>query len=112
MIRMPVPRSLTGMKTSLLFRVTLGLFLLGLTPTIGFSHSDDVVGTLGPLTAYREQRCLGWKIKLRNDSDVQYTAIYTINGWADLKVVPPHGTVKAGYVLGREIPTFRFAAER
>lgn len=112
MIRMPAPRSLTGMKTSLFSRVTLGLFLLGLMPAVGFSHSDYVVGTLGPLTAYQEQSCLGWKIKLRNNSDVQYTAIYTINGWADLKVVPPHGTVKAGYVLGREIPTFRFAPER
>ena len=109
---MPAPRSLTGMKILLLFRVTLGLVVLELTPTVGFCASDDVVGTFGPLTAYREQSGLGWKIKLRNDSDVNYTAIYAINGWADLKVVPPHGTVKAGYVLGREIPSFRFAPER
>jgi hypothetical protein len=97
------------MKIPPLFRVTLGLLGLGLTPSVGLCHSEVTVGTLGPLTAFRENACLGWAIKLRNNSDATYTAIYAINNWADLKVVPPHSTVKAGYLLGREIPSFHFA---
>ena len=97
------------MKTSLLLRVTLALIVLGLTAPAGFCISDATVGISGPLTAFRENAFLGFAIKIRNDSDVTYTAVYAINDWADLRIVPPHSTVKAGYVLGREIPSFRFA---
>jgi hypothetical protein len=97
------------MKTSLLLRVTLVFILLGLTAPAGFCISDATVGISGPLTAFRECAWLGWAIKIRNDSDVTYTAVYAINDWADRRIVPPHSTVKAGYVLGREIPSFRFA---
>jgi hypothetical protein len=96
------------MKTSLLLRVTLVLIVLGLTAPAGFCISDSTIGISGPLIAYRECAFLGWAIKIRNDSDVTYTAVYAINDWADLRIVPPHSTVKAGYVLGREIPSFRF----
>jgi hypothetical protein len=97
------------MKTLLLFGVTLGLMVSGLTASAGFCDSDAAVGTSGPLIAFRVNAFLGWAIKIRNDSDKTYTAIYAINDRADLKIVPPHSTVKAGYVLGREIPSFRFA---
>jgi hypothetical protein len=68
-----------------------------------------MIGTSGPLTAFRAQAFLGWETKIKNDSDAKYPALYAINGWADLKHVPAHGTVKAGYVLGQEIPIFYFA---
>ena len=117
------------MKTLLLFRVTLGLSLFGLTPSVGLCHSqatvrtsgprvwlglcrsETTVGIAGPVKAFRENVFLGWVIELRNDSDTTYTAIYAINDWAGLRVVPPHSTVRAGYVLGQEIPSFRFAPE-
>jgi len=97
------------MKTSLLLRVTLAFVALGLTAPAGFCISDATVGISGPLTAFRENAFLGFAIKIRNDSDVTYAAVYAINDWADRRIVPPHSTVKAGYVLGREIPSFRFA---
>jgi hypothetical protein len=115
------------MKTLKLFRVTLGLIVIALTPSVGLCQSEATVGTSGPLvslglrrsettvgtsgpiTAFRVNAFLGWAIELRNDSDATYTAIYAINEWAGLRVVPPHSTVKAGYVLGREIPVFQFA---
>jgi hypothetical protein len=97
------------MKTVLLFRAMLTLLLLVLTASIGLSQTDPTVGTSGPLTAFRTCAFLGWDIKIRNDSDVPYTAIFAINRWADLRIVPPHRTVNAGYVLGSEIPTFEFA---
>src|ERR1700759_1184873 len=97
------------MKTSLLLRGTLTFTLLGMSTPAGFCISDTTVGISGPLIAFRECACLGWAIKIRNDSDVTYTAVYAINDWADRRIVPPHSTVKAGYVLGREIPSFRFA---
>ena len=97
------------MNTLLSIRATLALVALGLTASVGLCDSEVTVGTSGPLTAFRVNRCLGWVIELRNDSNTTYTAIYAINGWADLKVVPPHKTVKAGYMLGREIPSFHFA---
>lgn len=100
------------MNTALLSRATLTFLILGLTASVCFSQSEPTVGTSGPLTAFRVCACLGWAIKIRNDSDTARTAIFAINNWADLKVVPPHSTVKAGYVLGSEIPSFRFAPNR
>jgi hypothetical protein len=97
------------MKTVLLFRAMLILLILGLTAPIGLSETGPTVGTTGPLTAFRACAFLGWNIKIRNDSDAPYTAIFAINRWADLRIVPPHRTVNAGYVLGREIPSFHFA---
>ncbi len=97
------------MKTLLLFRVTLGLMLMGLITSAGSAEAPIQVGTSGPLKAFRVNAFLGWAIKIRNDSDTARTAIFAINEWADLKVVPPHSTVKAGYVMGQEIPSFRFA---
>jgi hypothetical protein len=115
------------MKTLKLFRVALGLVILGLSPSVGLCHSEGMVGTPGPLfwlglrrsettvgtsgpiRAFRVNAFLRWAIELRNDSDATYTVIYAINNWAGLRVVPPHSTVKAGCVLGREIPSFRFA---
>jgi hypothetical protein len=52
---------------------------------------------------------LGWWIKVRNSSDATYAAVYTINGQVERKLLPPHKTTNVGYVLAREIPTFRFA---
>jgi hypothetical protein len=100
------------MKTSTWCRLILGLLILQLTATAGFCDPEETVGRLGPLTALRVSACLGWAIKIKNDSDVTYTAIYAINDWAGLKVVPPHSTVKAGYVLGQEMPSFHFAPPR
>jgi hypothetical protein len=87
----------------------LGLIGLGLTASVGFCDSEATVGISGPLIAFRVNTFLGWAIKIRNDSDVTYRAIYAINDWANLRIVPPHSTVKAGCVLGREIPSFHFA---
>lgn len=97
------------MKTLILLRVALSLILLGLTASVGLCDSEVVVGSSQPVTAFRVNSFLGWTIKLRNDSDSTYTAVFSINGWADSKAVPAHSTVKAGYVLGREVPTFHFA---
>jgi hypothetical protein len=97
------------MNTVLLFRAMLTLLILGLTASIGFSQAEVTVGTSGPLTAFRTCAFLGWDIKIRNDSDAPYTAIFAINRWADLRIVPPHRTVNARYVLGSEIPSFHFA---
>jgi hypothetical protein len=100
------------MKTLLLLRVALTLTVFGLTASVGFSRSEVPVGTSGPLTAFRVKAPLGWAIQIRNNSDAKYTALYAINGRPALKVVPAHGAVKAGYVLGREIPSFKFAPKK
>jgi hypothetical protein len=97
------------MNTVSLFRAQLTLLILGLTASIALSQTDPTVGTSGPLTAFRSSAFLGWEIRIRNDSDAPYTAIFAINRWADLRIVPPHRTVKAGYILGSEIPSFHFA---
>jgi hypothetical protein len=97
------------MNSSQLFRVAQPLIAIGLTALAGCSQSETKIGTSGPLTASREQAFLGWEIKIRNNSDKTYPALYDINGSASLKHVPAHGSVKAGYVLGREIPSFDFA---
>ena len=97
------------MKTLLLLRVALTLVVFGLSACVGSSRSEVPVATSGPLTAFRVTAPLGWAFQIRNDSDAKYTALYAVNGWADLKVVPAHGTIRTGYVLGREIPSFNFA---
>jgi hypothetical protein len=97
------------MKISLLCRVAQPLILIGLTALTGCSQAGTTVGISGPLTAFRVQAFLGWDIKIKNDSDEKYIALYVIGGGPGLKAVPAHGTVKAGYVLGREIPSFYFA---
>lgn len=97
------------MNPPLFFRVAQPLIAIGLTTLAGCSQSETMIGTSGPLTAFRTQAFLGWELKIKNDSDVKYPALYAINGWAGLRHVPAHGTVKADYVFGREIPTFYFA---
>jgi hypothetical protein len=92
-----------------MFRVAQPLIAIGLTAFAGCSQPETMIGTSGPLTAFRAQAFLGWEIKIKNDSDAKHPALYAINGWTGLKHVPAHGTVKAGYVLGREIPGFYFA---
>jgi hypothetical protein len=101
--------SRNGMNSPLLFRVAQPLIAIGLAALAGCSHSETMIGTSGPLTAFRVQAFLGWEIEIKNHSDAKYPALYAINGWTSLRHVPAHGTVKAGYVLGREIPTFYFA---
>jgi hypothetical protein len=97
-------------KTLLLVRVVgLVLIVLGLTTQGSLARSEVMVGTAGPLTALRTVAPLGWWIKVRNSSDATYAAVYTINGQVERKVLPPHKTTNVGYVLAREIPTFRFA---
>ena len=99
------------MRTILSLRLPLALIVLVLTASVGFSRSELLVGTSGSLKAFRVNAPLGWTIQIKNDSDAKQTALYAINGSPALKVVPAHGTVKAGYVLGREIPSFNFAPE-
>ncbi len=90
----------------------MALFAFGPAVAVGFSDSGVTVGASGPLIAFRVPAFLGWAIRIRNDSAQSESALYTINGWADLRAVPAHRTVRAGYVLGREIPTFRFASDK
>jgi len=97
------------MKTLSLLRVTLALILFGLTACVGSHRSEVTVGTSGPLTASRVCAPLGWAFHIRNDSDAKYPALYAINGRPALKVVPAHGAIRAGYVLGAELPSFKFA---
>jgi hypothetical protein len=101
--------SRNGMNSSLLFQVAPPLIAICLAALAGCSQSETMIGSSGPLRAFRAQAFLGWEIKIKNDSDAKYPALYVINGSTDLRHVPAHGTVKAGYVLGREIPTFYFA---
>jgi hypothetical protein len=68
-----------------------------------------MIGASGPLTAFRAQAFLGWEIRIKNDSGAEYPALYAINMWTGLRHVPAHGIVKAGYIFGREIPSFYFA---
>ena len=95
------------MKALLFLRVALPLIAFGLTACAGTKAVG--VATSGPLAAFRVEAPLGWNFRIRNDSDTTRKALYSINDRPALKVVPPHGTIKAGYVLGREIPTFNFA---
>jgi hypothetical protein len=100
------------MRTLIWLRLPLTLIVLVLSASLGFSRSEVPVGISGPLKAFRVKAPLGWAIQIRNDSDTKQTALYAINGRPALKVVPPHSTVKAGYVLGEEIPSFNFAPKR
>jgi hypothetical protein len=97
------------MKSLLLLRVALPLIAFGLSACAGSARSGIGVGTSGPLAAFRVCAPLGWAFQIRNDSDTTHKALYSINGRPGLEVVPAHRTVIAGYVLGREIPTFNFA---
>jgi hypothetical protein len=98
------------MNTPLSFRVAHRLLAIGLITLAGCcSRSETMIGTSGSLRAFRSEAFLGWEITIKNDADTKYPALYAINGWTGLQHVPAHGTVKAGYVLGREIPTFYFA---
>jgi hypothetical protein len=97
------------MKALLLLRMAAPLVAFGLTACAGSTRPAVGVGTSGPLAAFRVEAPLGWAFQIRNDSDATRKALYSINGRPALKVVPAHGTVKAGYVLGSEIPTFDFA---
>lgn len=99
------------MRTILSLRLPMALIVLVLTASVGFSRSEVLVGTSGPLKAFRVKALLGWKIQITNDSDAKQTALYAVNGRPGLTVVPAHGAVKTGYVLGREIPSFNFAPE-
>jgi hypothetical protein len=98
------------MKTSLLIRVGVTLAVLALTTPLGLARSEVTVGIAGPLVALRTSAPLGWRIKVMNRSDVTYAAVYTINGQVERKLLRPHRTTNVGYVLAREIPTFRFAS--
>jgi hypothetical protein len=97
------------MKTLWLLRVALPLIAFGLTACAGSTRPAVAVGTSGPLAAFRVEAPLGWAFQIRNDSDTTHPALYSVNGRPGLKVVPAHGTIETGYVLGREIPTFLFA---
>jgi hypothetical protein len=99
------------MKTLSLLRVALTLIIFGLAACAGSSRSGVPVATSGPLTAFRVTEPLGWAFQIRNDSDVNYRALFTVNGWAGLKVVPAHRTIKTWYILGREIPIFNFSPQ-
>ena len=83
--------------------------VLGLTSPVSFARSETTVGTAGPLIAIRTGVPLGWRIAILNPSDVNYWALYNLDGKVERKLLPPRKTTNVGYVLGREIPTFRFA---
>jgi hypothetical protein len=107
---MKAPDTVTKtMKNLLLLRVALPLIAFGLTACAGSARPGVGVGRSGPLTAFRVEAPLGWAFQIRNDSDISQKALYSVNGRPGLNVVPAHGSIKVGYVLGREIPTFNFA---
>ena len=63
----------------------------------------------GALTASLEKVHLGFWYRITNHGDVPVRALYSVDGYAELQTVPPGGSVHSRYVLGREIPIFRFA---
>ncbi len=105
-------RALSRKMTLLWCCGAMALFAFGPAVVPGISDSRVWVGASGPFVAFRVPAFLGWAINIRNESNQNYSALYTINGWADLRAVPAHRTVRAGFVLGREIPTFKFASEK
>lgn len=100
------------MKNVLVMRISLVLTVLGLTTPMGLARSEVYVGTAGPLVAVRTGAPLGWRIKVLNGSDSTYSVLYMFNGEVERKLIPAHKTTNVGYVLAREIPTFRFAGIR
>ena len=63
----------------------------------------------GGLTASLERVCLGYWYRITNQGNVPVRALYSVDGYAELQTVPPGRSVHSRYVLGREIPIFRFA---
>jgi len=90
-------------------RAGLVMAVLGLSSPVSFARSQTTVGTAGPLIAIRTGVPLGWRIAVLNRSDVNYWVLYNLDGKVERKLLPPHKTTNVGYILGREIPTFRFA---
>jgi hypothetical protein len=90
-------------------RVGLVMAVLGLTSPVSFARSKTTVGTAGPLIAIRTGIPLGWRFAVLNPSDVNYWVLFSLDGKVERKLLPPRKTTNVGYVLGREIPTFRFA---
>jgi hypothetical protein len=97
-------------KTLQLMRAGLLMAVLGLTSPVSFAGSTITVGTAGPLIAIRTGIPLGWRITVLNRSDAYYWALYDLEGKVGRMLLPPHKTTNIGNVLGREIPTFRFAS--
>jgi len=90
-------------------RAGLVMAVLGLTSPVSFARSQATVGTAGPLIAVRTGVPLGWRFAVLNRSDVNYWVLYSLDGKVERKLLPPHKTTNVGYILGREIPTFRIA---
>jgi hypothetical protein len=65
----------------------------------------------GGLTASLEKPPLGYWYRITNHGNVPVRALYSVDGYAELQTVPPGRSVHSRYVLGREIPIFRFAPE-
>ena len=63
----------------------------------------------GGLTASLERVCLGYWYRITTQGNVPVRALYSVDGYAELQTVPPGRSVHSRYVLGREIPIFRFA---
>jgi hypothetical protein len=63
----------------------------------------------GGLTASLEKVCLGYRYRITNHGNVPVRALYSVDGYAELQTVPPGRSVESRFVLGREIPIFRFA---
>jgi hypothetical protein len=66
-------------------------------------------GTFEGLTASLERVHLGYWYRITNHGDVPVRALYSVDGYAELQTIPPGRSVHSRYVLGREIPIFRFA---
>jgi hypothetical protein len=98
------------MKSLLSMRVGLALAVLGFTTPVGSAQSEVMIGIAGPLMALRVGVPLGWSIRVWNSSDATYSVLYTINGEVERKLLPPRRRTNVGYVLAREIPTFRVAS--
>ena len=90
-------------------RAGLVMAVLGLSSPVSFARSQATVGTAGPLIAVRTGVPLGWRFAVLNRSDVNYWVLYSLDGKVERKLLPPHKTTNVGYILGREIPTFRLA---
>ena len=65
--------------------------------------------TSGALTASLDTAPLGFWYRITNHGTVPVRALYSVDGYAELQTIPPGRSVHSRYVLGREIPIFRFA---